>query len=118
MAYGFKIHNASIIGYGSIPSIDLNLTQGETIINKHLAWNGEVYADSSDEWGLHQQYEATYFDGNVTTEAGDTPVLVNLSEAAAEANWGNFIVTVNDDIVLPYDDNLNIWVVLRNNGLK
>lgn len=109
MAYGFKIHNASITGYGSIPSIDLTLTQGETIINKQLVWDGDWYVDSSHEWGLSQEYEATYFDGNVTTEAGNTPVLVNLSEAAAEASWGNFIVTVNDDIVLPYDDNLNIF---------
>lgn len=106
MSYGFKINNASIAGYGSIPSIDLTLTHDETIIKKHLVWDGEWYFDTS--WGLEQAYQATYFDGNVTVEAMN-PVVVELAAAAAEARWDNFIVTVNDDIVLPYRDDENVF---------
>lgn len=107
MAYGFKINNTSIAGYGSIPSIDLTLAHGETIIKKHLIWGDGWYFDTS--WGLTQAYQATYFDGNVTTDAPETPVEVELAAAAAEARWDNFIVTVNDDIVLTYDENRNLF---------
>ncbi len=108
--YGFKINNASIADYGSIPSIDLTIARDETVIKKHLVQIDDWYADlSNKDWGLYQGYNATYFDGNVTTEAPKTPVRVELAAAAAEANWINFIVTVNDDIVLEYSDEDNIF---------
>lgn len=119
MSYGFKLNNIAIPVDGSVPSIDLMLTNGQTTINKKLLyWKGlnGFIIPAKEDYGVFQKFTATYFDGNVTTEVPREPVQVELAAAAAEARWDDLIVTVNDDIVLSYNDDENAFVYADETG--